>query len=489
MNEWFSIDRAGLGKQAEQQSKGRLIGELVQNALDEAGVTQIAVTLVPVPGRPLADLTVEDDSPEGFRELSHAYTLFAPSYKRANPEQRGQFNVGEKMVLAVCEQASIATTKGTVVFDPHEGRIEKPRQKRDRGSVFQGRIKLTREEYPEVADYLRSLLLPDGIVVTFNGDRLLPRKPIRTFEASLETLVADEQGVMRPRVRKTQVSIFDPLPVETPSLYEMGLPVVELSGGDRWHVNVQQKVPLNRDRDNVRPAYLQAVRVAVLNAAHDLLTSDEEATAGWVKLAGADPRCSDEAIRHLIRMRFGEKVAAPDPSDTEAMRRFQSQGGTIVAGLSKGEWSNVRRSGAVLPAGQICPTAKPYSADPNADLVNVIPEAKWTDGMRNIADYARFLADELMGVKLVVSVVHTTNNFAAAYGGGRLDFNLLRLGHKWFEQGPSEEVDRLLIHEFGHEYSGDHLSEEYHEALCLLGARMKRLALEKPDLLRQFIQA
>jgi hypothetical protein len=480
---WFDVDRAGLGKQAEEQPKGRLISELIQNALDEAGVTQIAVSLTLVPGRPLADLTVEDDSPEGFKDLSHAYTLFAESYKRGNPEQRGQYNLGEKMVLAVCESASISTTKGTVNFDPTEGRTEKPRQKRDCGSIFQGRIKMTREEFPGVCDYLRSLLLPENVVVTFNGDRLLPRKPIRTFEVSLETPVADDQGVMRLRVRKTQVSIFETLPGEVQSLYEMGLPVVET--GDRWSVSVAQKVPLNRDRDNVRPAYLQAVRVAVLNGAFDLLAT-EDATAGWVKLAGADPRCSDNAIKHLIRLRFGEKVAAPDPSDVEAMKAFQSEGGTIVVGLSKGEWANVRRSGAVLPAGQICPTAKPYSSDPNAKPVDIVPENDWTEGMKNIAAYAQFLADELMEVILVVSVVRTTNNFVACYGAGRLDFNLIRLGHKWFEQGITEEVDRLLIHEFGHQYSGDHLSHEYHEALCQLGARLKKLALEKPETLRQF---
>src|ERR1051326_3150648 len=211
MTQWFDVSKAGLGKQAEQHGKGRLIGELVQNALDEPGVTQIAVTLALVPGRPLAELTVEDDGPEGFRDLAHAYTLFAESYKRGNPEQRGQFNLGEKMVLAVCESASIATTKGTVIFDA-EGRIEKPRQKRERGSVFQGRIKMTREEHPQVCDYLRSLLLPENVVVTFNGDRLLPRTPIRTFEAMLETVLADEEGVMRPRVRKTQVAIFEALP-------------------------------------------------------------------------------------------------------------------------------------------------------------------------------------------------------------------------------------------------------------------------------------
>jgi hypothetical protein len=337
-----------------------------------------------------------------------------------------------------------------------------------------------------VCDYLRSLLLPENIVVSFNGDRLLPRKPLRTFEASLETLVADDQGVMRPRVRKTQVAIYEALPGEVPSVYEMGLPVVET--GDKWHVSVGQKVPLNRDRDNVKPSFLQAVRVAVLNATFDLLTTEEEATAGWCKLAGADERCCDEAIKHLIRLRFGEKVAAPDPSAVEAMKRFQSEGGTIVVGLSKREWANVRRSGAVLPAGQICPTAKPYSDDPNADPVNVIPEEKWSDGMKNIAAYARFLATELMGVSLTVSFVHTTNAFAACYGARGLDFNLLRLGHRWFEQGASEDVDRLLLHEFGHEDSGDHLSSYYHEALCRLGARLKKLALERPEEIRSFIR-
>src|SRR5437870_4585900 len=147
------------------------------------------------------------------------------------------------MVLAICESASITTTKGSVIFDPTDGRIEKPRQKRERGSVFQGRIRMTRDEYPQVCDYLRSLLLPENVTVTFNGDPLLPRKPLRTFEANLETLVADDEGVMRSRVRKTQVSIFEPLPGEVPSLYEMGLPVVET--GDKWQVNVGQKVPLN----------------------------------------------------------------------------------------------------------------------------------------------------------------------------------------------------------------------------------------------------
>lgn len=482
---WFEVDRSGLGKQAEEQGKARLVGELIQNALDEPGVTQIAVSLVQVPGQALADLSVEDDAPEGFADVTHAYTLFAASNKRGNPEQRGQFNLGEKLVLAVCTRASICTTKGTIVFDPDQGRIEKPDQKRERGSVFQGRMKMTADEYGQVCDYLRSLLLPDGIAVTFNGDVLLPRKPIHTFQASLETQIADSKGVMRPTTRKAVVSLYETLPGEVPALYEMGLPIVETA--DKWHVSIGQKVPLNRDRNNVKPAYLKAVRSLVLNEMHNRLTEDD-ANTDWVRQASSSPDCSEDAIKKVLRLRFGDKFAAFDPNDKEAGKNFVAQGGTLVYGpmLSPQEWQNAKKAGAIESAAKVCPTPKPYKKEADGKQVQIIPQDKWTSGMKQIADYAVFLGQELMQVPVTVTFVNTTNAFLACYAaGGDLHFNLFRLGHAWFEQGIGEEVDRLLIHEYGHEYSGDHLSEEYHEALCSLGAKLKKLALEKPAALQQ----
>jgi len=486
-NQWFDVSRSGLGKQAEQYGKGRLVGELIQNALDEVGVTSIEVTLSLVPGRPMADLIVEDDSPEGFRDLSHAYTLFAESYKRANPEQRGQYNFGEKLVLAVCESASISTTKGTVIFDPNVGRTEKLRQKRERGSVFRGRIRMTREEYSGVVDYLNSLLLAESVVVTLNGKQLVPRNPIHTFEASLDTPVADDQGIMRIRVRKTFVSIHEVMPGETAFLYEMGLPIVETD--DKWHVNIGQKVPLNRDRDNVRPAYLRAIRTTVLNEMHQLLT-EQDANEVWVRQASSDSNCTSESIKKVLDLRFGEKRAAYDPTDPEANKTWVSKGGTIVYGsmLNKEEWKKAKEADAIKPAGKLCPTSKPFSDDPNAPTVTIISYDQWTDGMKNIVAYSKFLAFELMGVKVSVVIVDTKNNFLACYGPGELYLNIQRLGSHWFENGVNEEVDRLLIHEYGHQYSGDHLSEEYHEALCQLGAKIKRLSLEKPEEVKQFIE-
>ena len=72
---------------------------------------------------------------------------------------------------------------------------------------------MTRDEYTQACDYLLSLLLPTDVAVNFNGERLQSRKPLHTFEASLETVVADEEGVMRSRTRKTTVSIYEALQV------------------------------------------------------------------------------------------------------------------------------------------------------------------------------------------------------------------------------------------------------------------------------------
>ena len=105
-----------------------------------------------------------------------------------------------------------------------------------------------------------------------------PRVPIVQFEVTLPTLIADKEGVMKPTSRKTAVRLYEPAEGETATIYEMGIPVVET--GDRFHVDVQQKVPLNMDRDNVTPAYLRAIRVAVLNATHDRITGEDAARPG-----------------------------------------------------------------------------------------------------------------------------------------------------------------------------------------------------------------
>jgi hypothetical protein len=98
--------------------------------------------------------------------------------------------------------------------------------------------------------------------------------------------------------------------------------------------------------------------------------------------------------------------------------------------------------------------------------------------MREIATFAQRAAEKVLSRTITVKFCATPHHLGgASYGpGGELVFNKFRLGADWFEQDVTEEVVRLLIHEFGHQYSGDHLSSQYHEALCRIGAKLFLLA-------------
>jgi len=478
---WFEVDKKGLANLLGRRGKAFLVHELVQNAWD-TNATRVDVNLVSLPGRKLARLTVEDDDPEGFKDISHAFTLFAESAKKGDAEKRGRFNLGEKLVLALCKEAKITTTTGGVKFS------DKGRQvigaTTMSGSIFEALIPLTDAELGEMTKSVACLIPPAGIATFYNGDALLERMPLHEFEITLPTEIANAEGQLRRTERKTKVQVFDPQDGEQASIYEMGIPIVETE--DKWHYNVLQKVPLNMDRDNVTPHYLKTVRAAVLNAMHEKLTP-EDASTPWVREGAADENATKEATEKVMDLRFGKKRVIFDPSDLEGNKLAVSEGYTVIPprSLNKDEWDNVRKHDLAKPAGQVTPSPKPYS--PEGDPLKILPELEWTDPMKRVAEYARWLAQELLGNNRLHVIIarEATWPYGATYGMDQLTLNLGRLGHDWFKS-VGQHTDRLLIHEFGHHYAADHLSKEYYDALCKLGAKMTALALQYPEVFKGF---
>ena len=328
MNNWFDVDKAGLAKLMAGRSKAFVVYELLQNAWDQ-NVTHVDVTLEPLAGTRNARIVVVDDDPDGFADLRDAYTLFAESRKKADAEKRGRFNLGEKIVLALAKRAIIETTTGAVEFNP-TGRHNRQRR-REAGSMFEADVPMTRAELVEIETAVKRLIPPADIATTFNGRILEPRSSVASFNEVLPTVVADDEGVLRKTSRKTLVRVYEPSDGETAMLYEMGIPVVET--GDRFHIDVQQKVPLNMDRDNVTPGYLRTIRVAVLNATHHLIDK-EDAPQTWVREACSDERVSAEAVKAALTLRFGDNAVRYDPSDPEANKRSTAEGRPVVYGGS-----------------------------------------------------------------------------------------------------------------------------------------------------------
>ena len=477
---WFEVDKDGLAKLLERKGKEFVLYELIQNAWD-TNAKRVLVTLHHSDIRGYSVLTVIDDNPDGWKNLTHAWTLFAESEKKGDAEKRGRFNLGEKLVLSLCKTARIETTTGTVVFG-ETGR-HKLRHKRESGSMFRATVRMSQEEREGMRAAVMKLIPPPGVETLFGGAEIPARKPLRKIEATLPTEIADAEGILKRSARKTTVEVYEALEGETPSVYEMGIPVVET--GDKWHYNVLQKVPLNADRDNVTPAYLREIRTLVLNEMYQEVDKND-ATETWVRDASEDEKVSQQAVEHVVTQRFGEKRVIFDPSDPEGTKLAVSKGYTVIApgSLSRDEWANVKRHAAALPAGQVTPSPKPYS--PDGEKMDIIPLEKYTDGMKRIAQYAKDVALRLLGCDIQVDMVSkATWPYSATYGPGHLTFNVGRLGRIWFEDGPRDSVDRLLIHEFGHHYSSDHLSEQYHDAICKLGARLVQLAIDEPEFFKK----
>ena len=97
-------------------------------------------------------------------------------------------------MLAVCESAEITSTKGCVRFDG-EGR-HVGRKRTESGTVFQGRVRMTRVELDAVLAAAKELIVPPKVVTMIDGEFLLDRAPLKVFEASLQTEIANDEGFL-----------------------------------------------------------------------------------------------------------------------------------------------------------------------------------------------------------------------------------------------------------------------------------------------------
>jgi hypothetical protein len=266
-------------------------------------------------------------------------------------------------------------------------------------------------------------------------------------------------------------------------LYELGIPVVEIDLP--WSIEVMQKVPLNSDRDNVTPAYRKSLAVLVLNNMHEQLKT-EDAARPIIKEALESPDVDVAAVNTVLTHQYGEKRTVFDPSDPESNSKAFANGYNVIPGgaFTKATWTNIRRAEAAAPSGQIFPSPKCYS--PDGDPAKNVPEGEWTEGMHTVKRYAEALALKLMGCGIHVTMENERSQwYSANYGGKHLVFNVPRLGKGWFNlRDNGEAINNLLLHEFGHEFSPNHLDEAYHKALTKLGAKLTQLALTQPEFFR-----
>ena len=472
----FDVDRKGLAQLLMNEEPSRFAYELIQNCWDEDSVDRVDVTLEPVKGRKMAKLVVQDNSPNGFADLADAYTLFKPSYKKSIADKRGRFNLGEKIVIAVADRTIIETTTGTVTFD--KGVRTRTRKRTLSGSRVTVYMPWTREQIKEVASGLSRLIPPHHIKTYFNGVLLEHRSPVGSINAVLQTVIEREGGSLGISYRSTDIKMYDLREGEEGGIYEMGIPVV--TTGDPWHMDICQKVPLTIDRKNVPPSFLRDVRGQALNVMSDALTP-ALAQEKWADDALESGDCTDEAVNSLMDHRYGKKRVSYDPSDPESNNKATAEGYTVVHGgnMSRSAWDAVRGAGALAPAGRVTPSHSMLME--STDGVPALLAKDWTKNMRRFEDYAKSFALHCLEETVIAVQFYEMGPpapgkkaFVAAYKPGHLTVNMTE-AKQLIDLIDQVEWDDLLIHEFAHHYSSNHLEQKYYDALSLIGARLHRL--------------
>lgn len=357
MTSWFTVDKAGLADILERRGKAFAILELVSNAWDAQGVTEVRITTEPCIGSPYVKLMVMDDSPEGWADLGEAHTMFARSRRGADPNKRGRFGLGEKLVLACCRWADIQTTTGTMSFGVN-GRSQSP-SKIERGTIFIGEIRMSRAELEEAEQVLRKIIPP--VPTYYNGKLIVPSGSVlASVKVKLPTEI-ESDGVLRRTIRETMIDIHTTHATaqgETGDILELGVPICDWALP--YRVNVRQKVPMNLERDSVTDAFRRAVQVAVFNTMADHITGDMAAEP-WAEEAMGDSRAQPEAVRAVFEERFGDRVVVATPNDPMANAQAAAQGMTVLSGgvLGASAWGNVRKYVEPVSASQAFPSSKP----------------------------------------------------------------------------------------------------------------------------------
>lgn len=469
----LQIDTDGFRKRVAWRGIVGVLTELVSNAFDES-ITRCDVRITQTAFNKYA-LSVEDDAPDGFKNLDDSYTLYADSYKAALADKRGRFNVGEKIAIVLCETASITSTTGTRVFTRND--VSRSKIRRAKGTLFEGVIRSTKGDVARALDVLGSLIVPEGVDFTVNGERIERPARIAQVEASLPTVAANADGELVKTARITTVDVYRRRG-ERGAIYELGVPVLGVE--HPYIMDVRQKVPLSTDRNNVTPGFYRKLCGAVLDGTADLLTEDEARSKGVVE--GIAQAKSDSAVIAVAEKRHGRERYVPDPKNAEGNGTLFARGYQPVYGGSydRETWARLNAAQAIPSVNVLMPktTVPPERYD-----------GEITTAMRITADFAKALCRELLGKSLTVEFSGNRNVDCVAQcgpsgeGAASLTFHVHKLGGPgWFSTVPLVEprVLDLILHELGHHNAAQDCTRAHTAEVTKLAAELVKRVLVAP---------
>ena len=314
---WLAISTEGFAAMNAARPPEHLIKELLQNSLDsfaEGAAGEIRLRYGHCDG---AFLVVCEDNGSGIASLDDLRVVYL-THKTDSHRKRGRFGRGFKEALCIAEQATVVSGGERLEFLQEDGRRVTRRSSEPAGDSIAGAgtLVIMRMPWPEAIAaeldaYFAGFLVPEGVHLEVNGRVIAPRPIALRIEASLPTEIYDagSQSWRKPS-RRTSLQLVPAAPGETPTIHEMGIPVAPVEWGVPYHCDIQQRVPMNPNRDAVQAGYALKLHVACLPALLERMDADT-IKQDWV--GNAARRCEETVQRRIIEQAFGTNIARSVP--------------------------------------------------------------------------------------------------------------------------------------------------------------------------------
>lgn len=509
LDDWMSVSVEGFAQQNAGRPPEHLIKELVQNSFDAIPVTGGRVDLVVARvAKSTFDITC-DDNGKGIGDPLSIRTMFHTT-KNDDRRLRGRMGRGFKELLCVSKETCVRSHGAKINFCVEGNRrktiVVLPNKKDlagESGTSITCRAKFDND--PQVSDleaYFLRFLVPPTITFSVNGRDVGHRTPLLIVAATLPSEIFSGCSWTRPSC-ETTVRVVPLTKGESAQIYEMGIPVCDAEWSLPYHLDVQQRVPMNPNRDAVATGYIAKLHKAVLPYLVDKMR-DEDARADWV--GSVLPTCEPKVQTQILEKGFGRLDTLV--RSTPAMGVYQYDEDAREKGLKVLD-TRQTSSGFADVIRQHVPTSKQVIADIEQARVTaaatgtfdleaaakrtarqdeLVTKAGGTERVSHILSFYRWFCQELINhypyppnVKVAVAIlnekVHPRSPHTwATWSEGSVVTFALDAGPFW--QSPmGHESLATCIHEASH-YMNMHHGTDFHKTLEELAGRAARIILD-----------
>lgn len=454
----FDIDTEGFKVQMSEMEPYRLVQEIIANSFDETSVSKIDCWLEH--DGSMLTMSVHDNG-KGFRSIKDVFTLFRNSYKRKNVQQRGRFNLGEKEVMAVAFDGFIRSRNWKVEFYDNKRR-ETTGLEDNKGTTVEARFVWNSNQIETIKKELQKLIVPNKQILNVNGYPVEKKEIARTIKGELWTITEDKESLkMVRRLLETKVDVYEKEEDEVAWIFEMGIPVQKLERNLKvqWHIDVQQKIPLEIKRDVVSDSYLVDIYALLANKCYDLVPK-EKAGAKWINRSMV--RIEAKPAKDLLTKQYGTpKLYIPSTVDSEANEAVNKVGGVNILPntLDRDERNHLRELQVVKLA----------TDDFGSGLSKEYKKIEPTEEMEKYFAIVKKVAKDVIGKNIDVEVCDSDISHPAWFGFETLTYNVRFLPkRKNFFNDFTEYGIGLIVHELSHdkvpaeqEYPMPHQSPEF----------------------------